>query len=118
MTPTLQRRLIGLFAVIALIIGCSLMFQPGSSQQFWSGSLIRVGCLLAVIWLAFSQLMDLKARLPAILIAIVLVCILIVAARPNFGRVLITLTIAAVAISSGIRWLSKFSKPPGTPPRV
>lgn len=99
----------GIVAVLMLLVGVGLAFQPDA--QGFAGMAIRVGCLLAVIWLAFDQIMDLKSRLPVILIAIALVCLLLIASKPNIGRLLISLVAIGFAVNGALRWLSKMAKP-------
>ena len=91
-----------------LLLGAYLyLFQTQPSQA--SGILIKVGAVMAVIWLAFPQLESLKARVPAGLIVLAFVCIIVAAARPNLGKVVISVVTIAVAISAVLKWMSKMT---------
>ena len=107
-----MRHSAGAIGLVLLAIGGMLYMQP-TGNPFWAGLAIRVGALLVVIWLAYNQLMERKGKLPAILVGFAMVCLLIVAARPNQGRVLIGLLAVLLAVSSVMRWISNMTTKPG-----
>lgn len=106
------RLLIGLIAAALLIFGASFYFLQIEVNELVVGLCIRVGALLAVMCLAFPQLMVLKNKLPAILVIGSMTCLIIIAARPNLGRVVITLATVAFTLGGILKWLSKINKPP------
>lgn len=99
----------GILALTLLLAGAFLyLFQP-ESQPFVEAMLIRVGAVLGVIWLAYPQLESIKGRLPAILVALALICVIILAARPSLGRIVISVVAVAVAVGGVMKWMSKMA---------
>ena len=110
--------LLGLIAAGLLVCGVSFYFLQIEVNELVVGLCIRVGALLAVMCLAFPQLMVLKNKLPAILVIGSMTCLIIIAARPNLGRVVLTLATVSVTVGGILKWLSKINKPPPKrPPR-
>ena len=72
--------------------------------------LIRVGALLGVICLAFPELMLLKKKMPAVIFGLALIGILVLAVRPNPGRVLLSLIVIGLGVGSVMKWVSKASR--------
>jgi hypothetical protein len=108
----MMRHSAGVIGAVLLLAGVVLYFQE-SSNLFWAGMAVRVGALLAVIWLAWDQLMELRQKLPAIAFVVVGLLLVVLAARPNQGRFLIGLVVLAVAVSLGLKWASGFGRRPG-----
>ena len=109
----------GILALILLLGGAFFyVFQP-DADPFTIGMMVRIGALLGVIWLAYPQLETLKnkldGRVPSILIATVLVCLAIIAARPKLGTVVITVVTIAVGVSGALKWMTKMAD--GQPPK-
>ena len=102
---------LGLLAAIFLALGLFSMWQPTFSP-FWEGMLVRVGSLLAVIWLAFPQLSGMRQKFPAILIGAALVALVLIAARPNQGRLFIGLLSAALVVTGVLKWLARHTGAP------
>ena len=99
----------GTIGIVLILIGIVLYFQE-DGNLFWAGMSVRVGALLAVIWLAWDQLLALQQKLPTIAAAIIGICLLLLAARPNQGRLLIGLMILIVAVSFALKWASNFGR--------
>ena len=100
------RILTGVLALILLIAGSILFALHPDSTSLPVGLLIRIGTLLGIIWLAYPQLESLKTRLPSILIALAMICLAVAAARPNLGRLLITMVTIAVSVGAILKWMS------------
>ena len=105
-----QRFLIGGIAIACLVVGGLLYFLVPDSSPFWVGMLIRVGALLGVICLAFPELMSLKKKMPAVIFGLALIGILVLAVRPNPGRVLLSLIVIGLGVGSVMKWVSKASR--------
>ncbi len=110
------RLLLGLIATALLICGASFYVLQVEVNELLHGLCIRVGALLTVICLAFPQLMVLKNKLPAALVIGVMSCLIIIAARPNLGRVVITLATFSITLGGILKWLSKINNPPPSRP--
>ena len=54
----------------------------------------------------------LKNKLPAVLVIGVMSCLIIIAARPNLGRVVIALATISITLGGILKWLSKINNPP------
>ncbi len=99
----------GTIGIVLILIGIVMYFQE-DGNLFWAAMAVRVGALLAVIWLAWDQLLALQQKLPKVAFAILGICLLILAARPNQGRFLIGLIILIVAVSFALKWASNFGR--------
>lgn len=110
------RILLGLIAAALLICGISFLVLHVEINEIIPGLCIRVGALLAVICLAFPQLMVLRDKLPAVLVIGSMGCLIIIAARPNLGRVVITLATISITLGGILKWLSKINSPPPKSP--
>ncbi|GEM_PF-1587079 len=106
------RLLLGLIAAALLICGIGFYVLQVEVSELVIGLCIRVGALLTVICLAFPQLMVLKNKLPAVLVIGVMSCLIIIAARPNLGRVVIALATISITLGGILKWLSKINNPP------
>jgi hypothetical protein len=109
----------GILALILLLGGTFLYaFQP-DADPFTIGMMVRVGALLGAIWLAYPQLEvinhRLKGRVPAILIAALFICLAIIAAKPNLGRVVVTVVTIALGVGGALKWMTKMAD--GQPPK-
>lgn len=97
-------------AVAACLLLLGLVGYLGDGYDpFLTGMAVRIGATLAVVALAMPQLNQLKKRLPAIAGGIALFALIIIATRPNIGKVLLTLLVVAVTILGAISWLSKMT---------
>ena len=105
------RILLGLMSAALLICGISFLVLHVDINEIIPGLCIRVGALLAVICLAFPQLMVLRNKLPAVLVLGSMGCLIIIAARPNLGRVVITLATISITLGGILKWLSKINSP-------
>ena len=103
-----MRHSVGAIGLLMLLAG-ALLYWQGADNQLWSSLAIRVGSLLAVIWLAWDSVAALRGRVPAPLIALAGVGLLAVAMQPNRGRLFIGLLVAVVGISTTLRWLARIS---------
>ena len=100
---------IGALAFTLLLVGAYLYLFQQESDPFVEAMLIRVGAVLGVIWLAYPQLESIKGRLPAILVALALICVIVLAARPSLGRIVISVVTVAVAVGGIMKWMSKMA---------
>ena len=104
------RILIGVIAGIMLAAGAFLYLANPDTDPFVLGLLIRVGSLLAVICLAFPELMSLRGRMSAVLYGLALILIIVIAVRPKLSRVLVTLAIIGLGVGWVMRWITKVTK--------
>ena len=99
----------GILALTLLIVGVFLYaFQPNASLVA-AGMMVRIGAMLGVTWLAFPQLEALKGRLPGILIALAMICLVVAAAKPRLGAVLVTIVTVAISVGGIMKWMSKMA---------
>ena len=99
----------GILAIVLFSVGgFSYLVQP-EYKPVLIGMMVRIGALFGVIWLAFPQLESLKGRVPAILIASVMICIAIAAAKPSAGRVVIMIVTVGVSVGGVLRFLSRIA---------
>jgi hypothetical protein len=106
-----QRMLLGLIAGVMLAVGLvigSLSEMDAASREYFSGTLLKVGMVLGITWLAAPQLERLgwdKVRGNA-LIAIVIVLVLW-AIRPRIGAWAGAILLIAGAFFSVLGWFRK-----------
>jgi hypothetical protein len=100
-------------ATAALAAGLLLLGLVGylgeGYDPFLTGMAVRIGATLAVVALAMPQLYQLKNRLPGVVGGIALFALVIIATRPNIGKVLLTLLVIAVTVFGVLSWLSKMT---------
>ena len=103
------RILTGILALLLLVVGALMYVIQPQANPVAVGMMVRIGAMLAVIWLAYPQLESLKGRLPSVLIAGALICLAIAAAKPSLGRVVITVVTVAVSVGGLLKWMSKLT---------
>ena len=101
---------IGTGVLSALLLAFGIWgYMRGSDDVFAVGMASRVGVTLAVISLAMPQLLDLRRRLPTIVVAFTLVALFLISARGNVGKILIGILVLALAANSVLAWLASLS---------
>jgi hypothetical protein len=105
-----RRGLLGLTALSLLIVGVILWNRGGEEQVPAAGVMIRAGVLLAVVWLALPQLLQLFQRFPPWLLAGVSISLLVLIARPKLYVAVLPLLLLLGALQF-FGWLMK--PPPG-----
>ena len=93
----------GLIALASLAVGVILYLRGDPAHQFACGILVRVGCLLAAIWLAWPQLDALKGRVPTLVLGCLLALLLIVAIRPRIFPIAAAIMLATIFVNGAIR---------------
>jgi hypothetical protein len=88
-----------------------MLYFAGSEQL--PGILVKVGAVLAVTWLAMPQLESLSGRLSTIAFLVVLLVLVVAAAKPNFFKVVAGVAAVAMALNWVLKWASVLTKPPG-----
>lgn len=102
-----QRILLGVIASIMLLVGIALyLFFPAASPAV-TATLIRVGTVLGVVWLAFPQLKTVGQRVPVVVISGLLGGLVLMAVRPNLFKVAAALIVLLVALSLVAKVLRK-----------
>jgi hypothetical protein len=109
----MQRYALGAIALVSLILGIAGVAYYGvdeSQTSLIAGMCLRIGLVLGALWLALPQLKRLSGEAPPWVVGLVILCLLIVIARPRTIVVVgpILLVLAALAL---IGWLVK---PPET----
>ncbi len=104
-----QRSFLGLIGLVCLAMGLGFYFLGGESPSLRDGILVRVGLLLCVTWLALPQLKTMKTRIPGYLLVIVLILLIIVAARPKIFPILAGLLAVSLSLSWALKWVSRFT---------
>ena len=117
-TPDLQwqRLLLAFFAVTFLTLGLALDYIRGidsSSRKYAAGTLLKVGVVLGLVWIAAPQLERLgwQRLRGSLLVAVILVCALI-AIRPKFGAIVGAIFVVGSLAFSLVGWIRQFTKPP------
>ncbi len=104
----LQRGLLAFFAVAFLVLGAGLQVIPGidnSSRQFAVGTLLKVGLVLGLAWIAAPQLERLGwQRLRGTMLAAVVIVLVLYAIRPRIGAIAGAILIAGSLLFSLIGW--------------
>ncbi len=112
----MQRHALGAIALISLILGIAGIAYYGvddSQTSLVAGMCLRIGLVLGALWLAMPQFKRLSGTAPPWAIGIVILCLMIVIARPRTIVVLgpVLLVLGALVF---IGWLVK---PPETGPK-
>jgi hypothetical protein len=71
---------------------------------------IRVGIVLFVSWLAMPQLRTVLEKLPAILPGMLLLMIVLLAARPNVFKIVGSLIVVTTALMAISNWIKKVTR--------
>lgn len=101
-----QRTKLGLIALALLLVGTPLVFLPGTFAM--GGGFVRMGIVLAAVWLALPNFMQLLSRVPKWLAIATVVGACIVAWR--WQTIVVIGPILLVLWVIGPRWLSRRSK--------
>ena len=99
----------GIIAILFLVIGASLYINEAQVNPMVPGSMVRIGSLMAVIWLAFPQLEKSKDRIPRVVLGIAVACLFLIAARPKISHVVIAVGGLAIALSTVLRFFSSLT---------
>jgi len=100
-----QRLTLGILGVAMLAIGGVMYVSSPVANVFISAILIRVGMLLCVIWLAFDQLVQLSKYFSTIVLVVGLGLLVLLAAKPDFSRIVIVVCAALGALSLAAKFL-------------
>ncbi len=114
-----QRMVLGASAALLLGAGIILAAWPGmetGSGEYFSGTLLKVGIVLGVAWLAAPQLERVGwHRLRGTLLASLIIVLVLWAIRPRIGAWAGALLLGAGAFFALIGWVRSFFE---TPPRA
>ena len=102
-----QRTSIGLIAIGLLGVGGLLFVANPENNTGYVGILVRVGVLLAVIWLAMPQLEPLKEKLSTFALMTFLCLLVIVAARPNWFRIVAAILVVTLIVNWVLKLVSR-----------
>ena len=102
-----QRILLGLIAGPMLLAGFTLFAFFPEVNPAVTATLIRVGTVLAVVWLAFPQLKTVGTRMPGVIGCGLLGGLVLMAARPNLFKVTAALIVLLVGLSLVAKVLRK-----------
>jgi hypothetical protein len=105
-----RRLVVGILAVVFFCLAAAIYLFDIHSASGMQGILIRLGLVLAAIWLAMPQLGKLTMFQSVGAVAIVGVMILIAASRPNVFRIAGILLVVGLAINWALRWLTLAQK--------
>ncbi len=99
----MQRLLIGLIGLVFLLLGSSFYLAEYGSSHIAVGILMRVGCLLSAIWLAWPQFESLKKRASVFVLLAVFGMLLIVAIRPRLFPIAIAILVGGLFLNGVMR---------------
>ena len=89
-----------------MLFAGGVMYAGGAEANvFVSAMLIRVGVLLCVMWLAFDQIMQLSKYFPAVVIGVGMAVLVLMAARPNFSKIVMLMFAVLAAFSFFAKFL-------------
>ncbi len=101
-----QRLALLVLSIISLSWGLILWSGTTADSQIYAGIFVRVGSMLAVLWLAYHQLATLKNRLSLFTIGAIVLLLLLVAARPRIFPIAAGITLAVILLNGFIRRLT------------
>jgi hypothetical protein len=104
-----RRLVVGILSFVCLGLGILMYCLEGNSPSGTQGILVRLGLVLATIWLAFPQLGKLTLLQSAGAMLIMAALIVLAASRPNIFRVAATILLAGLAINWGLTWISRLN---------
>jgi len=105
----IRRLLLGALAVVFLLVGIGGLVtgvSHASAVGNITGMALRVGVMLAVVWLAFGQLEQLLVRIPAWMFGILLLGSLIVVIWPKS----IAFVVPALGLVLALQFVSRLLK--------
>lgn len=83
------------------------MYMSASKEAlFYAGTLIRIGTMMIVTWLAYPQLEKHGSKIPTVLIGIGILILIVLATRPSLGRIVIGIVIISLAVSFLMKLMS------------
>ncbi|MCA9269394.1 MAG: hypothetical protein KDA41_13025 [Planctomycetales bacterium] len=88
----MQRHAIGAIAIVLLIGGVVILL--GDPSSFWASGALRVGAVMAALWLALPQLV----AMPAWLYAPVVGGAVLIACRPKLAWILLPIALVIWAL--------------------
>lgn len=105
----MQRRKIGIIAIVLLCAAALLPLWPDRSAALWQAqaACLRIGLIMGAWWLAYDELQ----RVPKWLAVAIPAAILLAAANKRFFPIALILIIVAVVVKLG-RFTRKRDKPP------
>jgi hypothetical protein len=106
----MQRLLIGFIGLFCLLLGTSFYLAHQNSHYAAAGILVRVGCLLAAIWLAWPQFESLKSRASMLVLSAIFGMLLLVAARPRFFPFAAALLVGGLFLNGVLRRFANSNK--------
>ena len=92
-----QRTKVGLISLVLLLVSAALVVWPLSDPTTHvavQGACVRIGLIMAAIWLALPQL----SVLPGWLVALVTLSAVIIAFRPKYAIIAVPLVIAFLVL--------------------
>jgi hypothetical protein len=109
-TPCWRRSVVGGISFVCLVSGIAMYFYGTGSTSGLQGILIRVGVVLAAIWLAMPQLRMLTSLHSVGAFLIFLALIIAAASRPSFFRIIALLLMIGLTLNWVLRWMAAGGK--------
>lgn len=106
----MHRHLLGVASLLLLVTGSILFFTQSTAAgtfEMFIGACIRVGFVLAAVWLAWPQLSRLFSRISPVALGFVLLAVALLAWRPR----LIVVIGPILALAGLLHLLGFFTKP-------
>lgn len=100
-----QKFAIGVIGVLMLSGGGLMYACMPTANVVVSAILIRAGMLLCVVWLAFDQLQQLSKYFSTIVLTVGLGVLVLMAAKPNFSKIVLVMCVALGALSLAAKFL-------------
>ncbi len=108
----MQRHLLGITALLLIFLGATLylMDSDDNRTEMASGMSVRIGVVMASLWLAWPQLVVLRAKVPTWLLWAIVGILLTICVRPKLLPVVVIAIIALVALHLLGKMLGLFGK--------
>ena len=109
-----QRGLLAGFAVLFLVLGVLIQntdYLQSGSQELFSGTLLKVGFVLGLAWIAAPQLEQIGwERLRGTMLAGVVIVVILMCIRPKIGALAASILAASCMLVMVTGWIRKVTR--------
>lgn len=105
-----KRAIVGGLSMFCLLLAGAIYFASPDLNNVLLATAVRIGIVLLAIWLAMPQLKGLLAKLPEVMPVVLLVLVVLCAARPSLFRLIGSLVIVASALLAISKWIKRLTQ--------
>jgi hypothetical protein len=98
---------LGILAAVFVTVGAAMWLEGSDQNRMFAGVIARVGVMMGIVSIALPQLKTPRNRISAFLIAILVVLLIVAAARPKLFPLLLVISLAVIFVNGILRRLSK-----------